>query len=80
MPIATKFAKFSKVKLPNSGHSLVLSSLHLASTNSKQQEFFSLYIGYTMKRRGIRDLDHRGNRLFRRPECVARGRLIRFPR
>ena len=39
-----------------------------------------VYIGYTMKRRGIRDLDHRGNRLFRRPERVARGRLIRFPR
>ena len=39
-----------------------------------------IHIGYTMKRRGIRDLDHRGNRLFRRPERVARGRLIRFPR
>ena len=30
-----------------------------------------------MKRRGIRDLDHRGNRLFRRPERVAQERLIR---
>ena len=37
-------------------------------------------IGYTMKRRGIRDLDHRGNWLFRCPERIARGRLIRFPR
>ena len=37
-------------------------------------------IGYTMKQRGIRDLDHRRNRLFRRPERIARGRLIRFPR
>ena len=33
-----------------------------------------------MKRRGIRDLDHHGNRLFRRPERVAWGCLIQFPR
>ena len=39
-----------------------------------------LNIGYTMKRRGIRDLDHCRNRLFRSPERVARGRLIRFSR
>ena len=29
---------------------------------------------------GIRNLDHHGNRLFRHPECIVRGRLIRFPR
>ena len=39
-----------------------------------------IYIGYTMKRRGIQDLDHRRNWLFRRPKRVARGCLIRFPR
>ena len=39
----------NKVKLPNSGHSLVLSSLHLASTNSKQREPFSLYISNTTR-------------------------------
>ena len=33
-----------------------------------------------MKRRGIRDLDHRRNQLFRRPKQVARGRLIWFPK
>ena len=39
-----------KVKLPNSaGHSLVLSSLHLASTNSKQREPFPLYISNTTR-------------------------------
>ena len=40
----------------------------------------TINIGYTMKRRGIRNLDHHRNRLFRRPERVARGCLIRFPR
>ena len=33
-----------------------------------------------MKRRGIRDLEHHGNRLFRRPKRIAQGRLIWFPR
>ena len=36
--------------------------------------------GYMMKQRGIRNLDHRRNQLFRCPECVAPGRLIQFPR
>ena len=40
----------------------------------------TINIGYTMKWRGIRNLDHHRNRLFRRPEHVALGRLIRFPR
>ena len=39
-----------------------------------------LYIGYAMKQRGIWDLDHLRNWLFRCPECGARGHLIRFPR
>ena len=40
----------------------------------------NLNIGYTMKQRGIRDLDHCGNRLFRHPERIAQERLIRFSR
>ena len=51
--------------------------MHLAHVH---WDIIIINIGYTMKRRGIRDLDHCGNRLFRRPEHVARGRLIRFPR
>ena len=33
-----------------------------------------------MKWRDIRDLDHHGNRLFRRPKRVAWGHIIQFPR
>ena len=50
------------------------------STGLERLVYNGIHIGYTMKRRGIRDLDQRRNRLFRHPERVARGRLIRFPR
>ena len=70
-----------------------LGILHAPDTNTQTKsrkrkqssaEMIIIYpeinIGYTMKPRGIRDLDHRGNLSYRRPEREARGRLFRFPR
>ena len=42
--------------------------------------YIYIYIGYTMKRRGIQYLDHHRNRLFRHPERIVWGCPIQFPR
>ena len=55
------------------------SLVHVCGKSKRAKKLY-IYIGYTIKRRGIRDLYHCGNWIFRRHEHIAQGRLIRFPR
>ena len=63
LPAKSKIQGFVVVRQPTSPGE---------SVSSKVIDIYIyIYIGYTMKRRGIQNLDHHGNRLFRFPERVA---------